>query len=531
MILKKPYAFLIKNFRIIHGIIFTMLIYLLIKSVNIYSFFNDYATKHYFTLIANLTNNYINIMMFVIAFLVVILGFIVYYLLSIKNKNRKTYFFICFYYIVISIYFIYIRSVLNGLQNGALSTETVRLLRDISLISILPQVIFLFIILARTLGFNLKQFEFKNDLQDLKIDESDYEEVEVSLGKNNYIYARFFRKTFRYLKYFILENKFFVTIIASVILISIGVLFYMNIKVTNVVYFENESIYANTLWYTIEKTYLTNKSINGSIIKKDKSYIIVNVNMENKTSNKYDLSRLLFRLEVNGELLIPQFTMDKEFLDLGNLYVPMQISENESKKVIVVFEINNSDIKDEYIFKIKKNENVKISAEDKQYKDVIIKPINIDKDEEEKTCNIPCDIDFKESNLKESELKVDYYKIAKSFKEDSTYCLNGKCYNKIIFIEPSTNNYSILKIKASMKIDENINMNLYLKNPAYLVEYYGLIKYRTIDGTYESFLTKIVNNNISNSYYYFEVPNDILSADKISLILNIREKTYIIVLK
>ena len=50
-----------------------------------------------------------------------------------------------------------------------------------------------FIHLGRACGFNLKQFDFKKDLEELQIDTSDYEEVELTLGKNNYIIARFFR--------------------------------------------------------------------------------------------------------------------------------------------------------------------------------------------------------------------------------------------------------------------------------------------------------------------------------------------------
>ena len=48
MIVKKPYAFLIKHFRIIHGILFVLLGYIMLKSADISSFFSDYASKQYF---------------------------------------------------------------------------------------------------------------------------------------------------------------------------------------------------------------------------------------------------------------------------------------------------------------------------------------------------------------------------------------------------------------------------------------------------------------------------------------------------
>ena len=101
-------------------------------------------------------------------------------------------------------------SIFKGLETESLDQQTVMLIRDIALMILVPQAIFLFVILGRTLGFNLKQFDFKKDLEELDIDSTDNEEVEVILGNNNYKYARFFRKSLRLTKYFFLENKLFV---------------------------------------------------------------------------------------------------------------------------------------------------------------------------------------------------------------------------------------------------------------------------------------------------------------------------------
>ena len=531
LILRKPYAFLIKHFRIIHGLIFIMMIYLFTKSISIYSFFSDYATKHYFTPEANLVNNYINIRMFVISILTVLLTSVVYYLLSIKNKNRRTYFFICFYYILLFVYFLYYHNVLVSLEDNILSTETVRVLRDISLIALIPQLILMIIILLRTLGFNLKQFEFKSDLEDLQIDKSDYEEIEVTLGKNNYKYKRLFRKGIRYFKYFLAENKFFITIMASIIVLSISIITYINIKVINIAYYENQSIYANTLWYTVENSYITNESINGSIINNDKYYVLVKVKMENKSSVKYDLSRDLFRLKVNNDLLIPIFNMDREFLDIGKIYTPMSILGNSTEEVVLVFEINENNLKNEYVLKIKNNENVNISSESERYKDIIIRPVNFKNTTESNSYNLPANIEFNNSLLNETKMVVSSYIIDYSFKEKSKYCLNEKCYDKVVIIEPTNLNSVVMKLKTNLEVDENIYMKKYLDSASSLIEYYGKIKYRYLGENYETNIIKIMNNNLDNTYSYLEVPNKLLEADKIELILNVRGKSYTIVLK
>lgn len=531
LILKKPYAFLIKNFRIIHALIFIMMLYILIQSVSIYSFFNDYATKHYYTPLANLASNYINVRMFIVSILIIILSGIIYYLLSIKNKNRKTYFFICIYYVMLIAYFLYYRNVFIGLEDKLLSTENVRALRDFGLIAIIPQIVLLFIILLRTLGFNLRQFEFKSDLEDLQIDKSDYEEIEVTLGKNNYKYVRSFRKMIRYLKYFLEENKFFVTIIGSVIVLSLGIIFYVNIKVTNIVYFENQNVYAGTLWFTVENSYITNTNTNGSIIDDDKYYILAKIKIENKSKNRYDLSRELFRLKVNDELLIPIFNLDKEFIDTGIIYKPMYILGDNSEYVTVIFEINKKDVNDEYILKINNAENINISNNSDRYKDIIIKPVDLNSSSETKEYVLPANIDFKDSILKNSNLTINSYIIDYNFKEKIKNCINNSCYNKTVMVEPINRYKAILKLKTNLTVDDNIYMKKYLDNTSSLLEYYGKIKYRYLSNNYESDLVKIVNKKLNNDYTYIEVPENVLEADKIELIISIRGKIYSIILK
>ena len=49
VILKKPYAFLIKHFKLIHLILCLLFLYLLFQTGNINQFFNDYVSAGYTT--------------------------------------------------------------------------------------------------------------------------------------------------------------------------------------------------------------------------------------------------------------------------------------------------------------------------------------------------------------------------------------------------------------------------------------------------------------------------------------------------
>ena len=103
MIIKRPYAFLIKKFRFIHAILFAALLFIAIKTFDIYTFFNDYAVNHVYLSSGDLASSYINAITFIIIIVAILVSLLIYYILSIKNKRRNVYLFLCIYYILIFI--------------------------------------------------------------------------------------------------------------------------------------------------------------------------------------------------------------------------------------------------------------------------------------------------------------------------------------------------------------------------------------------------------------------------------------------
>ncbi len=535
MIIKKPYAFLIKKFRWIHGILFVMLAYLGIRSVEIYTFFSDYATNHTYTLSSTLASEYIDILLFAVTVLAILFSALIYFILSMKNKDRKTYMWLCLYYLLLFAYFIYIFGIFHGLEQVGLKFESIRAIRDISAIVLLPQIAFLFIILGRTLGFNIKQFDFKKDLEELQIDTSDYEEVEVVFGKNNYKTARFIRKFLRLTKYFILENKFFVTIVASIIVLITSLVVFINLKVYNVDYNENEEIIANNLSYKITNSYIVTKDLSGNTLSNDKSYIIVKLTVSNKTSTDYNLVRETYRLEDDNEMLIPTFGLENQLSDLGKSYSPMEIRSGVTETLIVAFEVPTESIKKEYIFKIKNYNDAQFGNIETKYKDIIIKPKEIDKKETEiGKYYLPIEVNFNKSMLEESTTTITEFTIDKTFKETYNYCIKETCSKNTNIIKPSTvgkGEVGVLRLKARTTIDDNIYIKKYVKDIADIITSFGKVEYR-VYGKYKSAKITKINNKLSNSeYVYLEVPLELEEANKIEIILTIRGAKYTFVLK
>ena len=531
MVVKKPYAFLIRHFRLIHAVLFGLLVYIAANTFSIYSFFSNYAKTHLYYNTNDLASSYVSPLLFIATIVAILVTFVIYYLLTIKEKSNKIYLFVFMYYLIIFFYFIYIRSVFSGLESVSISVESIRAMRDISIMALVPQAVVLFIILGRTLGFNLKQFDFKRDLEELEIDTSDNEEVEVTLGTDTYKIARFFRKLLRLSKYFVLENRGFVIATASIIAFGISFRFLIKLNVYSENYKENQIITASSIQFKVNTSYITQADKNNVIISDGKYYILVDVFMSNKTAAGKILNRDTFRLKLEDDLLLPSFNYSNKFTDIGDIFSPFELKAGEDAEKIVVFEIKSQDLDKQYQFKINNLINTSNST---QYKDILIKPTSLNNNIDKGTYTIPNEVVLSDSILKESTVHISSFAFRESFKEEYTYELNGKKRKAIYSIIPDNANKGevvILKLKTNIKIDDSIYLKKIIEYPADLFEQYGIIRYR-YQGNYKTVKLEKINVNFNKeNYCYMEVTKEVLKANKIDLILLIRGVKYTFNLK
>ena len=385
--------------------------------------------------------------------------------------------------------------------------------------------------LGRTLGFNLKQFDFKRDLEELDINDTDNEEVEVILGNNNYKYIRFFRKSIRFTKYFILENKLFVIAVGSILALGLSLSVFMNINVYSVDYTENQQIMANSLLYKVNKSYITQYDIKNKKLNDNKSYVLIEIEVTNQLEKEYKLNRDTFRLNVNGEMLVPIFTLTEKFKDIGNPFVPCKILGKEHKSYIVIFEIDKEFQAVDYVFKIKNYDSKSFKDIETRYKDIIVKPINLDKSKDEGNYNIPVNIDFSNSILKQSKLEINNYDIEEKFKEEMQYCIKDKCDKGIFVVTPNMSenvNLAVMRIETKLVLDKTIIANEYISNSGDLLEKYGYLSY-TYQGYEKTVSIKKVNlKHKKENVVYMQVPLEVKGATNLKLIINIRGKKYTI---
>ena len=505
MILKKPYGFLIKHFKIIHLFLTGLYIFLLIKVNSLLNYYNGYlaGTENRLNAIKLVTNYYL-----IVVILSIIICLIIYALMKYKKKPKLLYVVLIILYIITAII---INIAYSGLQQiyiyNTLDLKTLRLYQDILRILTVFQYISIGFTLIRGLGFDIKKFNFKDDIADLNLNIDDQEEVELTLGSNEGLFRRL-RKKIREYTYYYKENKLIIISIATIITIIILLSLFLNRKVINKVYSENDNIRTEVFIFNITNTYITNRNYNNKLLSNsDYTYLIVKIFVSpyNKDNT---INTGNFVLQIDKNKYAVEQSNNNNFKDIGVLYIDQKIKE--SKSYILVFKIpsNNTNKKMllTYANKIKIN----------------ISPENIDETNKAKEAKINDKISFADSILNTGSLTITGIDIKDNFSYNYNYEIDGKSYT------------SKLSIKSYSNTILNLKTNIYLPNKTNIYEFlstYGKIKYKVNNDEYTS---NIMNNKTPGNYQeglFLEVDKNIENATKLWLEIKIRNKLYIYYLK
>lgn len=319
MILKKPYAFLIKHFKLIHVILCFPLIYLLIRTGALVNFFNGYVRSNYFTSEHNIVGTYINYFIYFSVFVIIAVSFAVYFLMRQKKKTTRFYMFLIVYYLIFLVFITITHNTLSSIEDASSTAQSVRAFRDITLLVYLPQFYFVIFSFLRGIGFDIKKFNFEADAKELEISDLDSEEFELVLGTNAYKYKRTFRRYLREFRYYVLENRFTFTIIVCIGVVILGVFLYLHFGVYNRTYKETQSLSHNDLIVTVEKSLLTNLDIGGKVID-GKYYLAIGYRIYNSGFKSNSLDYENFVVEIENHRVSPILDRSSYFPDLGVNY-------------------------------------------------------------------------------------------------------------------------------------------------------------------------------------------------------------------
>ena len=504
MVFKKPYGFLIKHFRLIHLILTGLYIYLAIKVNRILRYYINFGAGIASKLDAN---NYITSYYIIASLLAIGICLVIYILMRHKKKPRMLYIILILFSFVVALVIQYSYQGLETIYISVLDTKSLRLYQDLLRILSLFQYFAIAVVLVRGLGFDIKKFNFVQDLEELDIDIHDDEEVELTLNGTDSV-VRKIRRNVRELKYYYFENKVFINIIVIVIL-AVGIFsWFFNVQVIHKVYQQNESFSTDEFTFQVLASYITNRGFdNQEIMDDDTSFVVVRMNIGSRSGSR-ELNTGNLILKVNHH----NYSIDKRyvsrFADLGSAYRNQKIDGAET--YLFIYLIQNEDI----------SKKMKIVyAEDKT---VYLDPVMLDQVKDTKNYSLGETIDLSQSSLGSGSFKVQLLEVQDSFSYPYQYEMGGQIYTNQLSISSRQNTILHLVITSSYPYG--------LTDYSFL-ERYAKLYYKVEDKEYSS---SAFDDKTPGNYkdgLYLSVDKKILEASNIWFVIQVRNCQYVYTLK
>lgn len=515
MIIRKPYAFLIKNFRKVHGVLLAISLYILYKLFSVSSFVNEFMVFGTYDSYNNPITKRISFFLYLAIIISLVGSIALLFLLKRKEKPYKIYLVPVIEFIFLILVLGLISSFFNGYTNDIATTD-VRLSRDLLLMLIAAHFASIAIFTIRAIGIDINKFNFTSDQEFLELSEEDREEVELRVKFDKNIFIRLFNRTFRNLKYFYLEHKF----ICNNILIVIGAILLLAfgrfIFITNRSYKEGQNYKANGYTIKVNKSYFTDKDGAGNIITKNSNFVVVDLTVTNH-DKKRNLELENFHLK-NGvsDYTTTRKTYDKEFSDIGTTYDTVkELRRDETARFIIVYKVDK---------KLNKN-NFSLFYQEKNGKlrKIKLKIKDVSTIEDKGNLNLGEDLVIMNRGKKEA-VSLDSYELSKTISYTIRHCNASDCYTEKENYT-ANNGYTIMKIDFASKNFEGKEMVDFSTD-------YGTIIYIDNNKMEQSVEFKYpIKKKALGKYIYTLVPEEVSNSSKLAIIYVVRNKKYTYILK
>lgn len=523
MVLRKPYAVLIKYFRVIHLIIGIFSLFLTYKIGRIIAFFNEYFNSDTIIIEKGIVGNLFSVATYISIILILISTISILVLMAVKKKPIILYIYTIVIQILTFALFIFTRANVKQLEVSTVDIRTLKLSSDLMVISLILQLICLILILVRATGFNIKKFNFGEDLDELEITEKDREEFEVAYEVDFNTIKRDVTSGLLNLKYLYLENKkiinTFLGIVGALFIITFGYFYIKN----NKTYPLGMVIRYDDYQMSVNNAYITKYDYRHNVIDDNHIYLLLKMSGNKVTKNIVALNTGALEVKVNDHKFYP-ISKEKIFLDLGTSYTGQKMV-SASKDYLLVYELPKSFETSKMMLTIYTNYN--------EYP-FRIRPQKIDKNPTENTYQLKQQIDFKDSIFNGTKLTLNGYDINKNFQINYDFKVSSKeTTNSIEMITPSfkgNDNKVLLKLTGEIETEENT----YLSGISLgtFIERYGKISYEKDGKTYTVDMANVLPKKVTlKKTAYLEVNENVASANNIKLIFEIHSKKYIYELK
>ncbi len=530
MILRKPYKFLIKHFKLIHLVLTLLMVYIIYRFSRIINFFDVAISSYTGVLSTNPTEYLYDIYIYLAIFGIILFTIIVIYLLFMKKKSIKLYIGTIVIYIVAFVLIAYSYNVIGDMEVKVVDPKILRNARDFLVVISMAQVVEIVLFGIRALGFDIKKFNFKEDLKELEIVEEDNEEFELNINIDVNKAHRQVNKGRRFLKYFYVENRYLFFFISSLSVSIICLIIYLSLGVYNKKYTQTDFFTTRDFTMAISNSYTTDLDYKGNKISENKTFIILELIIKTNGSKAKQLNLANPELIVGYNKYYHDNTYIDKFIDIGNGYNNEYI-DNQFIKYLLIYPIDKNDVGKKMTFRY--IDIGSITSTEAKSINVGITARNLDQVKETKKYNLGDTIDFSGSILEKTKFTISDKDIKNLFTLNYNFCISdNECYPSIEYLKPSViNNYdkTLLKINGIIDWDPNAARSK-TTNLFNFISLYGSFSYN-INGTEKKDNTilknvKSLRVNEDNTYY-LELIKEVENAQELSLILKIRDYIYI----
>lgn len=519
MILRKPYAFLIKYFQKINILLLLLVGFVFYQNLQIYQFVKDYLATSIYNPTIDSIKNYANIYVYLAFIVILIVSAILIYLLHHKDKPYITYVYILLANLITFIFFLYTSNYFTYKVVEGYNLVATKVVKDLLFISTLPYYPMIFILVIRAIGLDLKSFGFQEDKEFIHVSEEDREEVEVQVGFDKDRFLRKLKYYFRHIKYFVLEHKIPLFLVTIVVLALFGFNFYRYFYVDNRIYNMNETFRSNNYHIKVTHTYLTDKDFSGNVVSEEGTYfILVEFDIENllSISRDFDIEKML--LFIDNDYYVPTTRFNSYFVDMGNLFTGKSLKSLDKTSYLLVYEVPKP--KEDANFLLKYQD---VNSSDSKLIRVRVKVQDISTFKERGSASLKEEFTIPINLGEQMSFQLSSYELLDSVNYTYQQCSPDSCPIYQGTVNASTNQ-KILYIKGSSTDHTKQELLDFISK-------YGKIRYR-INGEYKFISIKYaITKNYRGNYLYFVVSNEIESADKIDFMFTIRTYQYLYQLK
>ena len=510
MIIRKPYAFLIKNFKKIHIVLLILSLFVAYKLFDVNAYVNEFIRLGTYDFFGDPISRHISIWLNLALLLLVIGSAALLFLLHYKKKPWKIYLVPIVEYLVLMFVLSMIRGFFNG-YSSEVETTDVRLARDLLVIFAIVQVPAIGIFIMRVFGLDMKKFQFNSDAEFLELSEEDREEFEIGLNFDKRSLVRGVKRFLRNAKYVYLEHKTICISIVVILFLGISISLGRYIFITNKSYSQGDNYSVNGYTFRINHAYYTDKDFNGNVIADKSSFVIIDISIKNNAPARTVYFENFHIRNGTDDYVTTNRTYAKEFQDLGVSYeTTRKIKRDEEWNCIIIYKVNKTLKKNKFVLYYQEKggilRKIKLNIQDISHIENI-KELNVGDD---------MDLGFKNQD---DVIRFDFVRVLENVDYTVKRCGSTSCqFETKNFIAPV--NSKIVEIRFNSSDYEAKNMIDFLKN-------YGKLNYR--DSEDEEYSIKVespILESYSGKSVYLKVPAEVEQAKELYFDFILRNKHF-----